>query len=1137
MLVQDIVLVLFLRSEKMKLNKKQLVSLTLIIGMSLLLMLFFTNIGFKNKAINRTSTQQSMAKMQYVLVNEDVGSELEGKYYALGKDFVTLINKDNENRWEMTTRNVATAGIEAGQFDALIIIPANFSEKLLSLQMIDPEKAQIEYKVSEGQNEITNQLVEQKVNGILTDFNQRIVQMYFSSIVNNLLDAQQNVNRLSTSQVNYQTDLTKSVLEPFQVIPSNYENVLSTTSLLTKDNLSFKADQQIFIEAVATLLDSNNQTLENNGQLTGETKEAITSYTQEGNDKIEALIAQFNQQFDLQKQQLLEQWSNDTTNYGNQYDHFNQTIHQQLNTFYNQSETESSVLSDFYVEANLFHENQTNRRNELLEIIEDTQQQAINLYLLKDKIARTYYNNKNSTPESFSEAEVKKAILNLLKDSTVNEPRIGDDYFNILGKNIASIPASSLSALTEELAKNNLIDSEQAERYQEELFLVEKYAQEHGIKMDTEINFSYLEASELHNQAISGGSPSISFSINTDKPTSIGIQSSDALDGDVTIEWTEDKKQEIRNQLNQQLEPYQFEVEIEYHDNEFLISAAKPIKNTGEESGDNSSNLPKLINLSLKLPIQWHLTDEQLITSFNQVNYSWYKNKSYQSSNYYSVYLPLDDPLIEDIPTILQQYQILDNSTQQLMTLFGTPNESLTHEDFFEWIQDNKDDSYETLAKSSSIYHMYGTITEEDKQVLISESLYDNFKKSGDELYINVDKQLNQVLKILGEDNQVNDEENYPTLYGLLNVMTEPEKLLTEAEKLNDWYIEASDYITQSYDEWHEETIVEAQSIINEENPHPTVTDQEPIKNQADQLVETITQLMASSKEMTETIKNSAAKVADIEPTLTELASTTTQVQESADTILSGLQASISTSNKMTEENEIYAQNFNKVLANTKQGGADNPKVFDFLSRPLVAEKEAAKVGQISLIPYYVTVMMILLPFIISLALSGLMKRRAVTEDDLLITPTISWQNIPNILLILLTTLITGSLFSFLVTQSLADSHRFSWFMYTLLIFSSLLLLLLGGIRLFKKVTIYLYGAVLGMFVMMTPLLGITIKTDSFTSLLFRISPFQNIQNGYSSLEASKAIGLKSYLFLSALIVIGIVGNLFIYPEAKRNEK
>lgn len=140
----------------MRAKVKKIIPYIFIVGLSVLLLSSLVYFGFKDKNMVRVANDQS-SKMQYVLVNEDKGASFEGKYYSLGTDFVTLINKDTTNRWETATRDIATSGVENGQFDAQIIIPQDFSEKILSLQAIAPEKAQIEYQVRDGQNEITNQ--------------------------------------------------------------------------------------------------------------------------------------------------------------------------------------------------------------------------------------------------------------------------------------------------------------------------------------------------------------------------------------------------------------------------------------------------------------------------------------------------------------------------------------------------------------------------------------------------------------------------------------------------------------------------------------------------------------------------------------------------------------------------------------------------------------------------------------------------------------------------------------------------------------------------------------------------------------------------------------------------------------------
>ena len=310
------------------------ISLFLTIAASLFLLLFFLYLGFKDENVT-ISTTDPTGKMQYALVNEDKGAVFEGKNYSLGSDFVTLINKDSKNRWETTTRNIATAGVESGQFDAQIIIPQDFSEKLLSLQSINPEKALIEYQVRDGQNEITNQMIQDNVNTILTDFNQRIIQMYFSSIVGNLFEAQQNVNQIAGTQVNYQTNLESSIYSPFKEIPGNYTNVLETASILDTDNQSFTAQQQAFVQSVKELLDRNNQGLEGGSQSTEAVKESVEDYTKQANEKLKESIKQFNDQVAMQKKQLNEQWETDTADYKKQHDQLNETILSQLGDFYN----------------------------------------------------------------------------------------------------------------------------------------------------------------------------------------------------------------------------------------------------------------------------------------------------------------------------------------------------------------------------------------------------------------------------------------------------------------------------------------------------------------------------------------------------------------------------------------------------------------------------------------------------------------------------------------------------------------------------------------------------------------------------------------------------------------------------------
>lgn len=101
-----------------------------------------------------------------------------------------MVNQDQKRQWGTATRDVADAGIRSGTYDIEVVIPHNFSKRLLNLKSFSPKKAGITYRVRKGQNEVTNQAIQGKVDSIIKLFSSQSVKMYFSSLVSNLRSAQ-----------------------------------------------------------------------------------------------------------------------------------------------------------------------------------------------------------------------------------------------------------------------------------------------------------------------------------------------------------------------------------------------------------------------------------------------------------------------------------------------------------------------------------------------------------------------------------------------------------------------------------------------------------------------------------------------------------------------------------------------------------------------------------------------------------------------------------------------------------------------------------------------------------------------------------------------------------------------------------
>lgn len=105
----------------------------------------------------------------------------------------------------------------------------------------------------------------------------------------------------------------------------------------------------------------------------------------------------------------------------------------------------------------------------------------------------------------------------------------------------------------------------------------------------------------------------------------------------------------------------------------------------------------------------------------------------------------MDQPLVTDIPEIMKQFQLLDTVSQQIVTLYGTPNQSLSIQEYAAMLTapENQDKTIEELAGETSIYWMYDNITENEQTMMITDKLLDEYKKQE----INyIEKQMNKLI-------------------------------------------------------------------------------------------------------------------------------------------------------------------------------------------------------------------------------------------------------------------------------------------------------------------------------------------------------------------------------------------------------
>ncbi|MBC2128062.1 type VII secretion protein EsaA [Listeria marthii] len=245
-----------------------------------LVLAIFLSAGITYLALNQGSNKETknntekVHKMTIALVNEDQGDTFQGKRVEFGNQFVKSIEKDEGHEWYVVSRGVAESGLKRDVYNMMIVIPSDFSQKALSMTSTAPEKVTISYKVNDVGNSDLKAEAEKTAASVLEDFNSRIIDVYFASILTTLQEAQDNIGALVKEEKKYDSIYNKDVNNPL----SNYTEQFKTVQTYTGTSKeSFQGFQDIMKEFEESLKISKTENAEHMKNMDGFTKTQETN--------------------------------------------------------------------------------------------------------------------------------------------------------------------------------------------------------------------------------------------------------------------------------------------------------------------------------------------------------------------------------------------------------------------------------------------------------------------------------------------------------------------------------------------------------------------------------------------------------------------------------------------------------------------------------------------------------------------------------------------------------------------------------------------------------------------------------------------------------------------------------------------
>ena len=85
----------------------------------------------------------------FAVANEDKGATYENVTMNAGNDLVMMLKNNTKFNWVFVTSDELRQGVHEGRYYAGMIVPANFSECIVSISTDDPHSADLEYIVNE----------------------------------------------------------------------------------------------------------------------------------------------------------------------------------------------------------------------------------------------------------------------------------------------------------------------------------------------------------------------------------------------------------------------------------------------------------------------------------------------------------------------------------------------------------------------------------------------------------------------------------------------------------------------------------------------------------------------------------------------------------------------------------------------------------------------------------------------------------------------------------------------------------------------------------------------------------------------------------------------------------------------------
>ncbi|PEP44814.1 type VII secretion protein EsaA [Bacillus pseudomycoides] len=1118
-----------------------------------------------NKKLKKED-EKSTPKMTVALVNEDQGTDFEGNKIAFGDQFIKNINKDNNQQWYVVSRGVAENGLKNNNYNMMIVIPNDFSRKAVSIHAEAPEKLTLSYKVNATGNKELKTEAEKTAASILEDFNRRIIDVYFASIIGKLQAAQDNIGTIVDKEQAHMKVYKTDVHNPLANYTQQFKTVQDYTGVSVNSFKGFEGVLQRFGQTIDEGAKSNATYLGGFDNLQN---------LQTGNNLLANNFSNQLNQFnsDLSTNDVLKQLS--------ALESANKVIASHFNDSDKQSNalTDSTAIQQYLTDVtNKMKSYDEELADKLKKNIQETINEKLKAKLSGNNTKEIYLNTLMQQPDNQINEQIKSLINKLasMDVEEINRLTLPDETKTQL-KNVVQVSKKYGEENSFHYEGSNDIPLENTIKN------IKKGLATDGIIFEDKEKVAKMDGEQMFNLQLPEGfelySSTEALMINGQDYTADYLSN-----GSVKLPSREEGELSVGVRVKLSDENAKIDVFTPVtwkwnltHTHEKTPTETKPVDppTEGQETtGENNKQSNQVVKLTNRTKTPVHsikqLTDSKTGSETKEPNKDGNKNPGGGTTNPGGGTTEPGGGTTEpgggttnpgggttnpgggttdpgggttnpgggttnpgegnkEVETIERTN---DHIVHQKMEVLSPASSEGLIKDAVNTVK-----NYEELSGLYELYYGLDMKTEDlsgklEKQALkdlaTSKSLYYMLNKQNvldiitglvsSEIQAEVTSEMNQVKQKINDLQLLakNVNQNSDRL---------AETLKQTSEQANVMNTNLTEYLNGAM-KWREGSL----KLMEEQR---TIVSSREGEQTAILALDTgLKSLVTQSQSLAESSKGTLLASDEVYKTFDQINNQAKEIQDSGVTMVSKADTLLNDLTDKVSDDKSFAKNFSTVLANSRVGERQNEQLYKFLANPVLKQNDGVITAGNAFTPYLIVLVCFIVSLFTSYAIAN-QERKRHQQDDFEEKSSILDMNLPITAITFGIAIVEGVIIGIIAGKLLefSGNQRLIWIAFITITMMAFVFVSTYLLRQAKMIGMFILLTSLSLYLFLTEAVGVKVTKTSYLGKLREFSPLQYIEDFLNNFISGKNDGHVTFAVLLVIAIVGFIINLFVWHK------